>query len=78
MSDYEKINARVKEQIFSRRRCAIVRIIIVLGWVLVALGAFIGLKAIGFISLTFMAILMAITVCVGAFKTGYICRDIKF
>lgn len=78
MSDYEKINVRVKKQICTRRNEAIKRITILLAWVLVAMGAFIGLQAIGFISPTFMVILMGITICIGAFKSGWICRDIKF
>ena len=78
MSDYEKINASVKTSVNDRRNEAIKQIIAVLAKVLLALGAFIGLKAIGFISGTFMGILMAVAVCVGAFKTGYISRDIKY
>ena len=78
MSDYEKINASVKTSVNDRRNEAIKQIIAVLAKVLLALGAFIGLKAIGFISGTFMGILMAVEVCVGAFKTGYISRDIKY
>lgn len=77
MSEYEKINVRVKEQVVVRRRDAVKRIIVVLVGVLAALGAFIGLRAIGFISATFMVILMAVAICIGAFKTGWICRDIK-
>jgi uncharacterized membrane protein YfcA len=78
MSDYEKINVRVKQQVFSRRSEAIKRIIIVLLCVLLTIGAFVGLAAIGFISTTFLVILISITICIGAFKSGWICRDIKF
>ena len=78
MSEYEKINVRVKEQIHARRRFAIKRIVLVLATVLACMGAFIGLNAIGFISDTFMVILISIAICIGAFKSGYICRDIKF
>ena len=78
MSDYEKINAGVKLAMSARRKAAVKKIILVLVKILAAMGFFIGLKAIGFISLTFMVILMAITVCIGAFNTGWICRDIKF
>lgn len=78
MSEYEKINVRVKEQISARRRFAIIRIVLVLATVLACMGAFIGLNAIGFISDTFMVILISIAICIGAFKSGYICRDIKF
>lgn len=78
MSDYERINVNVKSNVADRRHEAIKRIVAELLKVLVALGVFIGLKAIGFISGTFMVILMAVAVCVGAFKTGYISRDIKY
>ncbi len=78
MSDYEKINAKVKTNVIDIRHEAIKRIIVELLKVLLAMGAFIGLKAIGFISGTFMVILIAVAVCVGAFKTGYISRDIKY
>lgn len=78
MSDYEKINAAVKTNVVERRNLAIKQIIVVLIKVLLALGALIGLKAIGFISGTFMVILMAVAICVGTFKAGYISRDIKF
>lgn len=78
MSDYDKINFKVKTQMCVRRNEAVKRIAIVLVKLLLLMAAFLGLEAIGFISLTFMVILMAITVCYGAFKTGWICRDIKF
>ena len=78
MSDYEKINAGVKVQMAARRKTAIKRIIVVLVLVIAALASFIGLKAIGFISFTFMVILVAVTICTGAFKAGYIWRDVKW
>lgn len=78
MSEYEKINAGAKLAMSARRKKAIKRVIFVLVSVLVALAALVGLKAIGFISAEFLVILVAITVCTGAFKTGYIWRDIKF
>ena len=78
MSDYETINAAVKANVTDRRNEAIKQIIVVLLKVLLTLGAVVGLKAIGFISGTFMVILMAVAVCVGTFKTGYISRDIKY
>ena len=78
MCNYEKINENVKAQITARRHEAIKRIVVVILKVLLALGAIVGLKAIGFINGTFMVILMAVAVCVGAFKTGYISRDIKY
>ena len=76
MSDYEKINTRVKQQVFSRKREALVRIIRLLAVTIGVIGAFYFLWAIGFISGVFMVILTAITVCFGAFKSGWICRDI--
>lgn len=78
MSEFERINANVKAKITARRNEAIKRIILVFCVVLVALLAITGLDAIGFISTTFAIILAAISVCIGAFKTGYIWRDIKF
>ena len=78
MSDYEKINANVKKQVSARRAEAVKRIAIVLLGVLLAIGAWVGLEAIGFICVMFMVILAAITICVGAFKIGYIWCDIKF
>jgi hypothetical protein len=78
MSEYEKINARSKEQVVRMRREAFKRIALLMAKVLAALGAIIGLEAIDFISVIFMVILMVITVCIGAFNTGWICRDIKF
>ena len=78
MSDYERINANVQTNVNNRRHEAIKRIVKELLKVLLALGAIIGLKAIGFISESFMVILMAVAVCVGTFKAGYISRDIKY
>ena len=78
MSDYEKINTKVKEQISARRIEAAKMIAIVMVVLVVTLGAFIGLNAIGFISSTFMVILASIAICTAAFKAGRISRDIKF
>lgn len=78
MSDYERINANVKTNVADRRHEAIKRIVGELSKVLLALGAIGGLKAIGFISAVFMVILMAVAICVGAYKIGYISRDIKY
>lgn len=78
MSYFEKINATVKTNVIERRNEAIKKIIAVLFKVLLVYGALIGLEAIGFISETFMVILMAVAICVGTFKAGYISRDIKF
>lgn len=78
MSELDKLNAGVKLSMAARRKAAAARIAITVLWVLAALGVFIGLQAIHFISLLFMVILMAIAVCVGTFKVGYIWHDIKF
>lgn len=78
MSELDKLNAGVKLSMAARRKAAVARIAITVLWVLAALGVFIGLQAIHFISLVFMVILMAIAVCVGTFKIGYIWHDIKF
>lgn len=78
MSEFEKINVSAKVQMAAMRKEAIKRVILELAKVLLAIGVFVGLEAIGFISTMFLVILAAITICVGAFKTGYICRDIKF
>lgn len=78
MSDYEKINAKVKAQMSARRIEASKRIALVVLKVLVALSAICGLKVIAFISGAFAIILAAVAVCVGTFKIGYIWRDIKF
>lgn len=77
MSEYE-LNSKVKANINAKRHEAIKRIVVVLLKVLLALGAIIGLKAIGFISGTFAVILTAVAVCVCAFKLGNIWNDIKF
>ena len=78
MSDYERINMNVKANLNSIRNKAFKGIVNVLVRVVVALGAIAGLKAIGFISASFMVILMAVAICVGTFKIGYISRDIKY
>ena len=78
MCEFEKFNVSAKTQMSVRRKEAIKRVIVELAKVLLTIGAFVGLEAIGFISTMFLVILTAITICVGAFKTGYICRDIKF
>ena len=78
MSEFEKINVKVKEQKSARRHEAIKRIVVVLLKLLLALGAVFGLKAIGFISGTFAVILADVAVCVCAFNTGYIWREIQF
>lgn len=78
MSEYEKINAGVKNSMAERRKKAVKRIVLVILGVLLALAAFVGLKLIHFISLDFMVILMAVAVCTGAFKIGYVSAGIKF
>lgn len=78
MSEFEKINASAKVQMSERRKIALKRTIVVMSKVLLALAALFGLTAIGFISKTFLAILIVSTLCVGAFNAGYIYRDIKF
>ena len=77
MSEYKKIFAERDAQNTAKRTEAIKRIIVVLFKLLLALGAFIGLEAITFISGTFMVILMAVAVCVGTFNIGYIWKDVK-
>ena len=78
MSDYGRINANVKSNIADKRHQAIKQIIAVLFKVLLTFGVVIGLKAIGFISESFMVILIAISIVVGAYKVGSISCDIKF
>jgi uncharacterized membrane protein len=78
MSDYESINAKVRKNIAERHEWAIRKIVSVMVKVLLAIAVLLLLEAIGFISQMFMAILTVIVICAGAFKTGYICREIKF
>ena len=78
MSDYERINASVKANVANRRNEAIKRIVVELIKVLVALALVTGLKAIGFISESFMVIQIAVAIVYGAFNIGSISRDIKF
>ena len=78
MSDYEAMMARNAKQRAVRRKDAFRRLSFTLVVVLAAALAFVGLEYIGFISKLFMAILAAITICAGAFKAGYIWRDVKW
>ena len=78
MSDYERINAKVKANVACRRNKAIKRIVLVLAKVVLFLAAVLGLKAIGFISGSFLVILMCVAIVVGAFKVGFISCEIKF
>ena len=77
MSDYEKINARVKSQREYWRNTAFKRLALLLAKLAIAVLVFVGLQYIGFINLIFMVILISLAVCIGAFKAGWICRDIK-
>ena len=78
MSEFERINTKAKSNISNERHEAIKRIVVAFLKLLFALFVIVALKAIGFISGTFAFILTAVAVCGGAFKTGYIWRDIKF
>lgn len=78
MSDYEAMMVRNAKQIAARRKDAFRRLAFTVTVVLAVLLAFVGLEWIGFISKLFMAILAAITICAGAFKAGYIWRDVKW
>lgn len=78
MSDYENINARVKIQRECWRKEAFKRLALLLAKVMLAVLVFVGLQYIGFINLIFMVILISLAVCIGAFKAGWISRDIKF
>ena len=78
MSDYEKINANVKVQMAARRKEAIMKIFLIIVYLVLALTVFVGLLAIGFISWVFAVILAAISVCITAFKIGYVWHDVKF
>ena len=77
MSDYERINATVQANVSNRRNNAYKLMAKALFKALVALCLIIGLKAVGFISVTFMVILEAVTVCKCTFNIGVISRDIK-
>ena len=78
MSDYEAMMIRNAKQRALRRKDALKRLVIQLAFVAAALVAIIGLNHIGFISDLFMAILTVIAICVGAFKAGYIFRDVRW
>lgn len=78
MSDYEKINAKVRENVSANRGAAVKVIVIELVKLLVSLGIVIGLHSIGFINGAFMIILVTGLLLTGAFKAGQISRDIKF
>ena len=78
MSDYEAMMIRNAKQKAMRRKDALKRLAVALALVCAALISIIGLDHIGFISDLFMAILTVITICIGAFKSGYIWRDVRW
>lgn len=77
MSDYEMMNQRIAAQKAARRKDALRRLAFTLAIVLVVMLAFVGLEYIGFISELFMVILIAITLCTGAFNAGRIWNGYK-
>lgn len=77
MSDFELINQKIAAQKAVRRRDALIRLAYLLGIVLAAVLAFVGLEYIGFISKLFMVILVAIAIFVGAFNAGRIWNSFK-
>ena len=76
MSEKE-LNAKVKANAIAKRREAVKSSVVLSVKVLAALAAFVGLKVIGFISLTFMVILAAMAVCKAAFNLGGIWNDVR-
>lgn len=72
MSDYEMLNQKIAAKKAVRRKDTLRRLAFLLVIVLVVVLAFVGLNYIGFISDLFMVILIAITVCTGAFNAGRI------
>lgn len=72
MSDFEMLNQRVAAHKATRRKDTIRRLAFMLAIVLVVILILVGLEYIGFISDLFMAILVSITVCAGAFHAGRI------
>ena len=78
MSDYEKINRKTAENKISMRKEAVHRMIHLLAMVLTVAAICVGLYCISFISKAFLVILISMDICTGAFKTGWIFRDIKF
>lgn len=77
MSDFEKINQKIAAQKAVMRKETIKGLAKLLAIVLVVVLAFVGLEYIGFISDLFMVILIAITVCAGAFNAGRIWTGFK-
>ena len=78
MSEFEKINAKVKSQKAWWRRAACARLGYLGGKALCISLALTVLMLIGFISKVFFGILVQGIICWVAFKAGWICRDIKF
>ena len=78
MSDYEAMMIRNAKQRAIRRKSALKRLALTLTVVLVVILSIVGLERIGFISSVFMVILLAVTMCVGAFKSGNIWRDVRW
>ena len=78
MSEYEFMNQRARQQQAERRRYAIKRLAVILARALAVMLVLVGLEYIGFISKTFLVILVAITIGAGCFRTGYIWRDIRW
>ena len=78
MSDYEAMMIRNAKQRAIRRKDALRRLALTMAVVLAVILAFVGLEWIGFISRAFMVILLAITMCFGAFKAGNIWRDVRW
>ena len=78
MSDYEAMMIRNAQKKVERRKDALRRLVCTLAVILAVILAFVGLEWIGFISRVFMVILLAATICVGAFKAGYIWRDVRY
>lgn len=76
--NYEMVNQKIAAQKAVWRKDALRRLAFTLAIVLAVALAFFCLEYVGFISEAFLVILIAITICVGSFKAGYICRDIKF
>lgn len=72
MSDYEMNNQKIAVKKAAMRKETIKSLVTLLAIVLVVVLAFVGLEYIGFISELFMVILIAITVCTGAFNAGRI------
>lgn len=74
MSEKE-LNARIKANVAARKKTAVKRTVFVSLKLLAALLVFVGLNAIGFISLAFMAILALSAVCYGSFNLGKIWKE---